>query len=92
MKSASNMMAKWYQMPRRLSPPRVLAKICAMPTASDGAPPVRFRSEVSPTDFARLSMVAASTGYPHDVILLAASTEVDPMTPAGELMAKYTPG
>ena len=62
MKSASNMMAKWYQMPRSSSPPSVLAKIWAMPTASEGAPPVRFRSVVSPTDFARASMVEASRG------------------------------
>ena len=40
MKSASNMMAKWYQ--SAISPwPNTLLKMCAMPTASDGAPPVR---------------------------------------------------
>ena len=62
MNSASNMIAKWYQMLKSPSPPMVFAKIWAMPTARDGAPPVRFRSVVSPTDFARLSIVAASSG------------------------------
>ena len=39
MNSASNMIAKWYQMPSRRSPPIVPEKMCAMPTASEGAPP-----------------------------------------------------
>ena len=52
MKSASNMMAKWYQ--SAISPwPKAPLKICAMPTASDGAPPVRESSELSPTAAAR---------------------------------------
>ena len=37
-------------------------KIWAIPTASDGAPPVRLSSVRSPTRAARLSSVAASTG------------------------------
>src|SRR5881396_1795407 len=44
MKSASNMIAKWYQMLRRCAPPMVFEKIWAMPTASDGAPPARVSS------------------------------------------------
>src|SRR3990172_7570684 len=38
MKSASNMIAKWYQMPSSRSPPIEPLKMWAMPTASDGAP------------------------------------------------------
>ena len=41
MKSASNMMAKWYQYDIRLFIPGILEKISAMPTASVTAPPVR---------------------------------------------------
>ena len=41
MKSASNMMAKWYQKPITAGPPPLRAKMCAMPRASEGAPPVR---------------------------------------------------
>ena len=41
MKSASNMIAKWYQYAIRPLMPGKFAKICAMPTASDTAPPVR---------------------------------------------------
>ena len=38
MNSASNMMAKWYQ--SAISPwPNAPLRMCAMPTASDGAPP-----------------------------------------------------
>ena len=52
MKSASNMMAKWYQSAIRPWPNAPL-KMWAMPTASDGAPPVRESSVLSPTDAAR---------------------------------------
>jgi len=40
MKTASNMIAKWYQIAKSPSP-NAEPKMCAMPTASDGAPPVR---------------------------------------------------
>src|SRR5256885_15170099 len=83
-KSASNMMAKWYQMLRRPSPPMVLEKICAMPTASEGAPPARFQSASSPTLWARSVMVCAATisgwGYP-----LQAQTMTDLAHKVGEL-------
>jgi hypothetical protein len=36
--------------------------------------------------------VAASTGYPHPLMVAAALSAVAPTIPAGELMAKYTPG
>ena len=41
MNSASNMIAKWYQYASRPCMPGSAEKICAMPTASDTAPPVR---------------------------------------------------
>ena len=52
MKSASNMIAKWYQKPSTISPPPPRAKICAIPNAKEGAPPVRLKSVISPTLFA----------------------------------------
>src|SRR5436305_3758234 len=48
MNSASNMMAKWYQYDIRCARKGMPEKICAKPTASDTAPPVR-PSSVSPT-------------------------------------------
>ena len=47
MNSASNMIAKWYQTASSVSP-NALEKMLAMPTASDGAPPVRANSVASP--------------------------------------------
>src|SRR3989304_3542658 len=38
MKSASNMIANGYQIPRRRAPPTVPLKICAIPTAPDDEP------------------------------------------------------
>ena len=52
MNSASNRMAKWYQIPISARPPRKLEKIVAMPTARVGAPPVRDRMLASPTSWA----------------------------------------
>ena len=51
MNSASNMIAKWYQTASSVSP-NALEKMLAMPTASDGAPPVRANSVVSPISLA----------------------------------------
>ena len=48
MKTASNMMAKWYQYAISERMPGRPLKICAMPTASDTAPPVR-PTTISPT-------------------------------------------
>ena len=52
MKSASNRIAKWYQNASIDLPPSACARICAMPTASVGAPPARDRMVVSPMSFA----------------------------------------
>jgi len=41
MKTASNMIAKWYQKAAH-APPRVLEKMWAIPTASEGPPPARL--------------------------------------------------
>jgi hypothetical protein len=41
MNSASNMIAKWYQKPITACPPPLFAKMWAMPSAREGAPPVR---------------------------------------------------
>ena len=46
MKSASNMIAKWYQSAFSAEPPSTREKISAMPTARLGAPPVRESSAV----------------------------------------------
>ena len=88
MKSASNMIAKWYQMPSRRSPPMVPLKMWAMPTASEGAPPVRLSSVSSPTLRASWCIVAGSSGKPQPEIVAAACSAVAPTMPAGLLIAK----
>ena len=69
MNSASNMMAKWYHRASRVRPPPAsapvaLAKICAMPTASEGAPPERATSVASPIRAASACMVSGVTTKP----------------------------
>ena len=49
MNSASNMIAKWYQKLIRPVPPMSCCMMCASPTASVGAPPVRETIDSSPT-------------------------------------------
>jgi hypothetical protein len=61
MNTASNMIAKWYHTASRRSP-KALLKMLAMPTASEGAPPVRENSEVSPISRASSAICAALTG------------------------------
>ena len=82
------MMAKWYQMLSSRSPPMVLEKICAMPTANEGAPPARFSKVFSPTRRARSVMVCAVKGKPQALIVAAAASGVPPTMLAGLLMAK----
>src|SRR5712692_8144518 len=86
-KSASNMIAKWYQSATTALPPSEPAKICAIPTASEGAPPVRENSDVSPIVAARWFITARLTGNPQEVIFVQAAAAL-PTTPAGELIAK----
>src|ERR1019366_8771493 len=92
MNRASNMMAKWYQKPITAWPPPELAKMCAIPSASDGAPPVRENSVCSPTLCASDDMSPTVTGKPQPEMVATAAAGVAPTIPAGEFTAKYTPG
>src|SRR5581483_3356805 len=83
---------KWYQRAIRIFPPRLLAKMCAMPTANAGAPPVRLNNVRSPTACAKAVISVAVTGKPHEEIVAVAAAGAAPTTPAGLLSAKYTPG
>ena len=64
MKSASNRMAKWYQRAVRWVP-KAPPKIVAIPTASEGAPPVRPTIEASPIELAMVARVLGVTAKPH---------------------------
>ena len=75
-------------MPSRRSPPIVPLKMWAMPTASEGAPPVRLSSVCSPTLAARRSIVAGSSAKPQAEMVAAACSAVAPTIPAGLLIAK----
>ena len=88
MKSASNMMAKWYQMASRPAIPSVREKMWAMPTASDGAPPVRLKSVISPTRLARSDIASGVSGKPQPEIVFAACSGIAPTMPAGLFIAK----
>ncbi len=74
------------------SPPIVFEKICAIPTASEGAPPARFQSVCSPTACASPAIVCAVSGKPQLLIVAAAASGVAPTMLGGLLIAKYTPG
>src|SRR5437016_7891318 len=74
------------------SPPSAREKICAIPNANAGAPPVRLKSVSSPTLLARWDMSAGVIGKFHDEIIAVAPTGDPPTTPAGLLIAKYAPG
>src|ERR1035437_6452360 len=73
-------------------PPPVLAKMWAMPKASEGAPPVRAKRVFSPASRARFDMSITLTGKPQEEMVAAAAAGVAPTTPGGEFTAKYTPG
>src|SRR6516164_4802497 len=61
MNTTSNMIAKWYQ--SASSPrPKLLPKMLAMPTASEGAPPVRANSVCSPMAWASACICCAVNG------------------------------
>ena len=70
-------------------PPPLRAKMCAMPRASEGAPPVRKKS-VSLADFARRAAPSAPTltGKPQPEMVATAAAGVAPTMPAGEFTAK----
>ena len=64
----------------------------AMPTASEGAPPVRANSVCSPMEAASARICSTLTGKPQALIVCTAASGVAPTTPAALLMAKKTPG
>ena len=82
------MIAKWYQIESRRSPPMLPLKIWAIPTARDGAPPVRFSRVSSPTCRARSCMTWGSSGKPQPEMVAAACSADLPTIPAGLLIAK----
>ena len=86
MNKASNMMAKWYHSDIRPCPNAPL-KMCAMPTASDGAPPVRASSD-SPTEAASALSWSGVTANPQPRIVVAAASAVPPSVASGALIAK----
>src|SRR5438128_11786749 len=92
MNSASNMSAKWYHSAITACPPRLFEKMCAIPTANAGAPPVRLNNVCSPRLRANAYIPAAVTGNPHALIVLAAFSGSCPAIPDGLLIAKYVPG
>ena len=63
-----------------------------MPTASDGAPPVRANKLLSPISFASVCICSTLTGKPQEEISATASAASLPTIPAGLLIAKYMPG
>ena len=87
MNSASNIMAKWYHSDSSVSP-KALANNVAMPTASEGAPPVRANSVVSPISRASAFICSTVTGKPQPEIFATAAAASAPTTPAGLLIAK----
>src|SRR5580765_1758129 len=66
--------------------------MCAIPSASEGAPPVRENSVCSPTFCASVVMSATVTGNPQPEMVATAAAGAAPTIPAGEFTAKYTPG
>src|SRR6266478_1912713 len=88
MNSASNRMAKWYQIPMSALPPRNPDRMVAMPTASVGAPPVRDMSVVSPTSCAIWVSMSGVTAKPQAEITWAAWSAVVPISAAELFMAK----
>src|SRR6266545_221485 len=75
MKSASNRIAKWYQIPINVGPPRNEDRMLAIPTASVGAPPVRDMIVVSPTSLAIWAISLGVTTNPQDEITCAACSD-----------------
>ena len=63
-------------------------RICAMPTASVGAPPVREMTVCSPTSFAVCVIISGVTWKPHCEMAWVADSAVVPMIAPGLFMAK----
>ena len=64
-------------------PAQAVEKMCAMPTAKAGAPPVRLKSVCSPTAWASACISAAVTGNPQLLMVAAAASGAWPTMPAG---------
>jgi hypothetical protein len=86
--SASNRIAKWYQMPIMVCPPNIPERMVAMPTANVGAPPVRDSRVFSPTSWAIWLIRSGVTLKPQPEITCAALAAVEPISPAGLFIAK----
>ena len=65
-----------------------MAKIVAMPTAKEGAPPVRANNVDSPTSEANWFICSRETENPHELIFDITSDGSFPTIPAGLLIAK----
>jgi hypothetical protein len=87
MNNASNMIAKWYQKARRASPPKIWEKICDMPTASVGAPPVRATSVGSCTAAAAAVSCSGVMVKPRLATACEADWTLPPSSPAGAFIA-----
>lgn len=88
MKSASNMMAKWYQNAFIADPPTTAEKISAMPSANVGAPPVRESRLASSTSLAAWARASGLMVKPKLATAWEADWTLSPITPTGALMAK----
>ncbi len=88
MKSASNRIAKWYQKAIMAGPPMAWCRMCAMPTASVGAPPARPRMVLSPTSLAVWISMSGVTTKPQLEMVCATAAGVLPTSAAGLFIAK----
>ena len=85
------MMAKWYQKLIMALPPKTWCMMCARPTASVGAPPVRETTECSPTSLAVWVRVPGSRWTPvrpSEFTNCTAPSTVPWVAPTGEFIAK----
>ena len=93
MNSASNMMAKWYQKDCISGCPKMSVRMCDIPNASVGAPPVLEMMVCSPTAAAALvscSGIRLEPGSPREFTNSAALSGFPPVMEAGAFIAKYT--
>ena len=81
-------MAKWYQNAISALPPIAADRMCAMPTASVGAPPARDRIVLSPISWAIWVSVSGVTRKPQPEMVAATASGVVPISAAGLFMAK----
>jgi hypothetical protein len=91
MKSASNMIAKWYQKAIMPEPPATCCMMWASPTESVGAPPVRETIVASPTSFAvwvSISGVRFTPVRPRLFTNVTAPSTVPPVSAPEEFIAK----